>query len=201
MVGPKQGSQYLRPSAPPHQAVDLSVGRVAAGCNDSVGRRALGVWAGPGEVGSGCPPNVSMMQATDFGNLHDRANLRPLDRPYVWRILTRARGEYVRGDIDPSLCNGYTQTHDRGRSDEHDAGFVSINGLDRHPGGQGELEGFRRDRQVLARDVAEVDLDGLAPGLDRETLELAVHRAVEGRRDAPGVSRASGRPCRGSGGP
>ena len=28
-----------------------------------------------------------MMQATDFGNLHDRADLRSLDRPPVWRIL------------------------------------------------------------------------------------------------------------------
>src|SRR5438093_8278639 len=28
-----------------------------------------------------------MMQATDFGNLHDRPHLWPLDWPHVWRIL------------------------------------------------------------------------------------------------------------------
>jgi len=28
-----------------------------------------------------------MMEAPDFGNLHDGANLRPLDGPHVWRIL------------------------------------------------------------------------------------------------------------------
>ncbi len=34
-------------------------------------------------------PDISMMQATNFGNLHDGANLRPLDRPHVWRILLK----------------------------------------------------------------------------------------------------------------
>src|SRR5438128_5564117 len=33
------------------------------------------------------PPDMSMMQATDFGNRHDRAHRRPLDRAHVWRIL------------------------------------------------------------------------------------------------------------------
>ena len=31
--------------------------------------------------------DLAMMQATDFGNLHDRPHLRPLDGPHVWRIL------------------------------------------------------------------------------------------------------------------
>jgi hypothetical protein len=29
------------------------------------------------------------MQATNFGKLHDCARLRPLDGPYVWRILLK----------------------------------------------------------------------------------------------------------------
>ena len=36
---------------------------------------------------SGRPPDVAMMQATDFGNRHDRAQLRRLDWPRVGRIL------------------------------------------------------------------------------------------------------------------
>ena len=32
-------------------------------------------------------PRVWMMQAVDFGHLHDPAHLRPLDRPLVWRIF------------------------------------------------------------------------------------------------------------------
>jgi hypothetical protein len=32
-------------------------------------------------------PDVAMMQATDFRNLHDRAHLRPLDWPPIRRIL------------------------------------------------------------------------------------------------------------------
>ena len=30
-----------------------------------------------------------MMQATDFGSLHDLAHFRPLDGPHVWRILVK----------------------------------------------------------------------------------------------------------------
>jgi hypothetical protein len=33
------------------------------------------------------PPGISMMQATNFGNWHDDANIWRLDRPYVGRIL------------------------------------------------------------------------------------------------------------------
>jgi hypothetical protein len=43
-------------------------------------------------AGFGCrprPPHVSVMQAANFGKLHDCARLRPLDGPYVWRILLK----------------------------------------------------------------------------------------------------------------
>ena len=55
---------------------------------DSVGVGMGGT--GPvGEVGSGRPPDVSMMQTPDFGDLHDLAHLRPLDRPPVWRVFLK----------------------------------------------------------------------------------------------------------------
>ena len=34
-----------------------------------------------------CSTDVSMIEAPDFGDLHDPAHLRPLDRPPVWRVL------------------------------------------------------------------------------------------------------------------
>jgi len=35
------------------------------------------------------PPDISMMQATDLGNLEDPAELRPLDGPAVGRVLLK----------------------------------------------------------------------------------------------------------------
>ena len=59
---------------------------MAAGWEDSP-RRGEMVAVGRGRPGLRRPPHVSMMQATDFGNRHDHAKLRPVDRPDVWRIL------------------------------------------------------------------------------------------------------------------
>jgi len=44
-------------------------------------------WGGPG--GLCCLTDVSMMEATDFANRHDRARLRPFNGPYVWRVLVK----------------------------------------------------------------------------------------------------------------
>jgi len=44
-------------------------------------------WVGRPMLALCRPPDISMMQATNFGNLHDGANLRPLDRSHVGRIL------------------------------------------------------------------------------------------------------------------
>ena len=66
--------------------MELSVGWMAAGREDSPWRGEV-VAVGRGRPGLCCPPDVSMMQATDFGNRHDRARLRPLDGSHVWRIL------------------------------------------------------------------------------------------------------------------
>ena len=41
----------------------------------------------PDDAGLCRPPDISMVEPTDFGNLQDRARLRPLDGPHVWRIL------------------------------------------------------------------------------------------------------------------
>jgi hypothetical protein len=38
-------------------------------------------------AGSGCPADVAMMQATDFGNRDDRAEFRPLNWPAMGCIL------------------------------------------------------------------------------------------------------------------
>ena len=47
-------------------------------------------WQGrPEDAGLCGPPDISMMQAPDFGNLPDRARLRALDDPDVWRILPK----------------------------------------------------------------------------------------------------------------
>jgi hypothetical protein len=47
-------------------------------------------WQGrPEDAGLCGPPDLSTVEATDFGNLHDRADLRPLDRASVWRILLK----------------------------------------------------------------------------------------------------------------
>ena len=46
-------------------------------------------WVGRPMLALCRPPDISMMQATNFGNLHDGANLRPLDRPHVGRILLK----------------------------------------------------------------------------------------------------------------
>ena len=75
-------------SAPPRRGGSYR-GRVAPpGWMDSVGVGMGGT--GPvGEVGSGRPPDVSMMQTPDFGDLHDPAHLRPLDRPPVWRVFLK----------------------------------------------------------------------------------------------------------------
>ena len=63
-------------------SVGWNGGRKGRQCRWRVGA----VWsAGRGWV---CrPPPVSMMQAADFGKLHDRARLRTLDGPHVWGIL------------------------------------------------------------------------------------------------------------------
>ena len=84
-VDPQRGSQ---PSALPRRGGSYR-GRVAPpGWMDSVGVGMGGT--GPvGEVGSGRPPDVSMMQTPDFGDLHDPAHLRPLDRPPVWRVFLK----------------------------------------------------------------------------------------------------------------
>ena len=37
-----------------------------------------------------CPADVAVMQATDFGNLHDPARLGELDGPDVRRILVES---------------------------------------------------------------------------------------------------------------
>jgi len=41
----------------------------------------------PDDAGLCRPPDIAMMEATDFGNLQYRARLRPLDGSHVWRIL------------------------------------------------------------------------------------------------------------------
>ena len=47
-------------------------------------------WQGrPEDAGLCGPPDISMMEAPDFGNLHDRADLRSVDRTPVWRILLK----------------------------------------------------------------------------------------------------------------
>ncbi len=51
------------------------------------GRGALVAVVRPDEDRSFRPTEISMMQAPDFGNLHDRALLGPLDGPLVGRIL------------------------------------------------------------------------------------------------------------------
>ena len=43
----------------------------------------------PEDAGLCGPPDISMMEATDFGNLHDRADLGRLDGPAVRRILLK----------------------------------------------------------------------------------------------------------------
>ena len=39
----------------------------------------------------GCPAGVAVMQAADFGNLHDRADRRQLDSPDVGSILVEGQ--------------------------------------------------------------------------------------------------------------
>ena len=55
------------------------------------------------------PPDISMMEATDFGNLHDRADLRSVDRAPVWRILVErevgARAVIVREVTDQDAAH------------------------------------------------------------------------------------------------
>jgi hypothetical protein len=41
-----------------------------------------------GDPRSSCVPNVAMMQATDFGKLEDRPELRRLDWPSVGCVLS-----------------------------------------------------------------------------------------------------------------
>jgi hypothetical protein len=41
----------------------------------------------PDDAGLCRTPDISMMEAPDFGNLQYRARLRPFDGPHVWRIL------------------------------------------------------------------------------------------------------------------
>ena len=67
--------------------MNLSVGRVAAGRDDSAGRGALVAVGRRGGPGLCCAPNVPMMQAADFGSRHDRAHLGPLDGSHVGRVL------------------------------------------------------------------------------------------------------------------
>ena len=43
----------------------------------------------PGDARSARLPDVAMMQAPDFGNLHDDTRLGALDGPPVWRILLK----------------------------------------------------------------------------------------------------------------
>jgi hypothetical protein len=62
------------------------VGRPEAGWKQSTGRSALVAVGGPDDARSCRLPYVSMVQATDFGNLHDRAHLRSLDGSHVGRI-------------------------------------------------------------------------------------------------------------------
>lgn len=47
-----------------------------------------GAQAGPS---SGRPSDVAMVQATDFGNLHDLSALAPLDRPPIRRIFLEGK--------------------------------------------------------------------------------------------------------------
>ena len=75
-MGPKRGGRHP-------QACDPRC--VAAGGKD----RASGPRAGgqPDEAGSGRLPGVAMMQAADFGKLHDPAQREPFERPPVWGIF------------------------------------------------------------------------------------------------------------------
>jgi hypothetical protein len=63
------------------------MGWMAAGREESTGRRASVPGGRPSDAGLCRPPYVSMMQATDFGNLHEHAHLRQLDGPPIRRIL------------------------------------------------------------------------------------------------------------------
>src|SRR2546427_11874743 len=62
-----------------------------------------------GWVGSGRPPDVAMMQAADFGNRDDRAELRPLDGPAVGRVLVEREGR-ARPGIVREVCVQRRQT-------------------------------------------------------------------------------------------
>lgn len=45
----------------------------------------------PGGAGLRRPADVAMVQAADFGKLHDLTYLRPLDWPHIRRIFWSAR--------------------------------------------------------------------------------------------------------------
>jgi hypothetical protein len=70
-----------------HGKTRFSVGR-KGGQKEGEGRMARigGDESRPG-AGLGCPAYVAMVQATNFGNLHDLTHLWPLDRPHIRRIL------------------------------------------------------------------------------------------------------------------
>jgi hypothetical protein len=87
-VGPQRGSQ---PSAPPRRGGSLTGDGWRRRDGWIVSGVGMGVLARWGEVGSGRPPDVSMVQTPDFGDLHDPAHLRPLDRPPVWRVFSSER--------------------------------------------------------------------------------------------------------------
>ena len=63
------------------------MGPIAAGRKNRGALRVGSAVRRPGDAGLGRPSDVSMMQPTDFGNRHDRAQRRPLDGPPVWRVL------------------------------------------------------------------------------------------------------------------
>ncbi len=85
----KRGSGILRSRSWPRRRWVFRCGRAAVRREEGFGPDT--VLGGSGPVGRGwlCSraPNVAVMQATDFGDLHDGAELRRRGEPDVWRIL------------------------------------------------------------------------------------------------------------------
>src|SRR5712691_3736990 len=95
-VGPTQGSRQLQALGP---ATPNGGGQRAMDWRQKEG--SCGAWgvgggrAGRGRLNYTATPDVSMMQATDFGNRHDLAQRWQLDGPPVERIASLDSGELV----------------------------------------------------------------------------------------------------------
>ena len=86
-LAPKPRGRRAEVIGPRHARWVLSMGWRAAGRKESRGRQTSVPVGRPSDGGLCRPPYVSMMQATDFGDLHELAYLRRLDGPPIRRIL------------------------------------------------------------------------------------------------------------------